>query len=150
MGYESLVHGLTRVVELAGVAILILGGLIATGGFLHGWAGVGFERAYSLYRANLGRAILLGLEILIIADIIGTIAVEPTLENLGVLALIVVIRTFRSFALEVEINGALPWRQRGPGEWEGVPEPPSGPGGTPGGPRARPREPAPARPPRSP
>jgi hypothetical protein len=66
---------------------------------------------YDDYRANLGRAILLGLEFLVAADIIGTVAVDPTLENLGVLAVIVAIRTFLSFALEVEIQGRWPWQQ---------------------------------------
>jgi uncharacterized membrane protein len=64
---------------------------------------------YDRCRANLGRGILLGLELLVAADIIGTVAVTPSVENLAVLALIVVIRTFLSFALEVEIEGCWPW-----------------------------------------
>jgi uncharacterized membrane protein len=116
MGYEALVSGLTRGIELVGIAVLLLGALLSSAVFAGQWRREGFEASYSTYRANLGRAILLGLEILIIADIIGTIAVEPTLENLGVLALIVVIRTFLSFALEVEISGRLPWRHPAPGD----------------------------------
>jgi uncharacterized membrane protein len=61
---------------------------------------------------NLGRVILLGLEILIVGDIIRTVIVATTLENVVVLGLIVVIRTVLSFALEVEISGAWPWQQR--------------------------------------
>ena len=58
-----------------------------------------------------GRAILLGLEFLVIADIIGTVAIEPTLQNLGVLAVIVAIRTLLSFALELEVSGRWPWQK---------------------------------------
>ena len=113
MSFESLVADLTLAVEVAGIAVLVLGSVAASTVFLREWAGLGFGEAYHRYRANLGRAILLGLEVLIIADIIGTIAVEPTRESLVVLSLIVLIRTFLSFALEVEISGRFPWR-RGP------------------------------------
>ena len=61
-------------------------------------------------RRTLGRTILLGLEVLIIADIVRTIIVEPTLESVGVLALIVVIRIILSFSLEIEMDGTVPWR----------------------------------------
>jgi uncharacterized membrane protein len=113
MDYESLVAGLTRFIELVGIVVLLSGAVLATGIFVREWRRAGMTDAYTTYRANLGRAILLGLEILIIADIIGTIAVEPTLQNLGVLGLIVLIRTFLSVALEVEISGQLPWRRGG-------------------------------------
>jgi uncharacterized membrane protein len=65
---------------------------------------------YHVFRTTLARGILLGLEFLIAADIIGTVAVQPTLENLLLLALIIVIRTFLSFALELEITGRWPWQ----------------------------------------
>ena len=68
-------------------------------------------RAYHGYRADLGRAILLGLEFLVAADIIGTVAIEPPFRSLGVLALIVAIRTFLSFALELEVSGRWPWHR---------------------------------------
>ncbi|HEX8374326.1 MAG TPA: DUF1622 domain-containing protein, partial [Geminicoccaceae bacterium] len=71
---------------------------------------VGWAKAYRGYRANLGRGILLGLELLVAADIIGTVAATPTLQNLAVLGLIVLIRTFLSFSLEVEIEGRWPWQ----------------------------------------
>ena len=66
-----------------------------------------------------GRAILLGLELLVIADIIGTVAIEPTLQNLGVLALIVAIRTLLSFALELEVSGRWPWQRAQAAERKG-------------------------------
>ena len=112
MSYETLISGLTRAVELAGIAVLLVGAVASTALCFRSWRRQGFEASYSEYRTNLGRAILLGLEILIIADIIGTMAVEPTLENLAVLALIVAIRTFMSFALEIEITGRLPWHHQ--------------------------------------
>jgi uncharacterized membrane protein len=113
MDHRAIISGLTLGIELLGVAVLIIGGALSIVVFLKNWTTIGLDDAYHRFRANLGRGILLGLEVLIVADIIGTIAVEPTVENLGVLALIVLIRTFLSFALEVEISGTLPWRRSG-------------------------------------
>jgi len=67
---------------------------------------------YSLYRQDVGRAILLGLEFLIAGDIIRTVVVAPTLQNVVVLGLIVLIRTFLSLSLQLEIEGRLPWRRQ--------------------------------------
>lgn len=67
---------------------------------------------YRSFRQTLGRGILLGLELLVAGDIIKTVAVDPTLENMGVLAIIVIIRTCLSFSLELEINGRWPWQQK--------------------------------------
>jgi uncharacterized membrane protein len=112
MDYEPFVAAAARVVEFAGVAVLLLGALLAAAVFTKRLAGrMAFEDAYHALRADLGRAILLGLELLVIADIIGTVAIEPTLQNLGVLAVIVVIRTFLSFALELEVSGRWPWQR---------------------------------------
>lgn len=100
--------------ELAGIAVLVAGGLLASLAFAIRLArGNPFAEAYHELRADLGRAILLGLEFLVIADIIGTVAVEPTLHNLGVLAVIVAIRTLLSFALELEVSGRWPWQRPG-------------------------------------
>jgi uncharacterized membrane protein len=99
-------------IEVTGVAIIVIGAAAATVSFVYGGLGtVGWPAAFERYRANLGRGILLGLELLVAADIIGTVAVTPSLQNLAVLALIVVIRTFLSFSLEVEIEGRWPWRR---------------------------------------
>jgi uncharacterized membrane protein len=111
MDYEHLVVASARVVELAGVAVLLVGALLAGGAFARRLSRrVDFQDAYHGLRADLGRAILLALELLVIADIIGTVAIEPTLQNLGVLAVIVAIRTFLSFALELEVSGRWPWQ----------------------------------------
>ncbi len=63
------------------------------------------------YRRNLGRSILLGLEFLVAADIIKTVAVTPTFTSVGVLAIIVLIRTFLSWSLQLEIEGRWPWQK---------------------------------------
>ena len=70
---------------------------------------------YSSYRQDIGRAILLGLEFLIAGDIIRTVVVAPTIQNVLVLGLIVLIRTFLSLSLQLEIEGRLPWRRAGAG-----------------------------------
>lgn len=99
-------------IEVTGVAIIVVGAVAATLVFLYGGlVTVGWPAAFDRYRANLGRGILLGLELLVAADIIGTVAVTPSFENLAILGLIVLIRTFLSFSLEVEIEGRWPWRR---------------------------------------
>jgi len=101
-----------RVVEGIGIAVLMAGAILASAAFaVRLVRGRLFSDAYHQLRADLGRAILLGLEFLVIADIIGTVAVEPTLQNLGVLAVIVAIRTLLSFALELEVSGRWPWQK---------------------------------------
>lgn len=104
-----------RWLEGAGVAVIVFGGCVATLLFLRALLRPGpFLEKYRRYRANLGRAILLGLEFLVAGDIIATILVEQTLESVGVLAAVVLIRTFLSFSLETEIEGRLPWRREAP------------------------------------
>ena len=103
---------ITLIVEVGGVLTILAGAVLATLYFCATVRARTFDDAYRTYRRNLGRAILLGLELLVAADIIGTVAVEPSLTDVGVLAAIVAIRTLLSFALEVEISGRLPW-QRG-------------------------------------
>lgn len=101
-----------RVLEVVGIGIIVLGALGATLIFLRGLRREGFDAVYHQYRRMLGRAILLGLEFLVGADIIATVAVEPNYRNVGVLGIIVLIRTFLSFSLEVEIDGRWPWQSR--------------------------------------
>lgn len=104
---ELVVHGF----EIGGVAILVVGSLAACLHAAFSWRGTGGREAYESARRNVGRAILLGLEFLIIADIVLTITVDPTLESALALGLIVLVRTFLSFSLEVELEGTLPWRK---------------------------------------
>jgi uncharacterized membrane protein len=108
---DDAIRSIGTAVEVGGVAMLVLTAIVATLLMFRDWRRAGgFAPAYKAYRRNLGRGILLGLEFLVIGDIIGTVAVEPSFSNLGVLALIVLIRTFLSFSLEVEIEGRLPWK----------------------------------------
>ena len=112
MDFEHLIVGAARLVELAGVAVLLLGAMVAALVFVKRVSGhLTFRDAYHGLRADLGRAILLGLELLVIADIIGTVAIKPTFQNLGVLAAIVAIRTLLSFTLELEVSGHWPWQR---------------------------------------
>ena len=110
MAYENVISDVVRVVEAVGAAIMVLGGLIALIVFLV--AITDEDRrptAYKDVRRRLGRSILLGLEVLIIGDIVRTIIVDPTLESVAVLGSIVLIRIILSFSLEVEIDGTWPW-----------------------------------------
>jgi uncharacterized membrane protein len=112
MGLAETMEQVARGVEVVGIATLVLGlvvALIQAARVLIG--GQGAEKAYRVVRTVFGRSILLGLEFLVAADIIRTVAVEPSLENVGVLGVIVLIRTFLSFSLEVEIDGTWPWRR---------------------------------------
>lgn len=107
------IHLTARAVEIAGVAIIVTGSFGSLALFLFGFASRGERGALvATFRSNLGRSILLGLEFLVAADIINTVGVEPTLASLAVLAGIVLIRTFLSFSLEVEIEGRWPWQKR--------------------------------------
>jgi uncharacterized membrane protein len=99
-------------VEAGGVLIIILGVVAATGLYLWNLTRADQATAYELYRKGLARSILLGLELLVAGDIIRTVVVAPTLNNLLILAGIVLIRTFLSFSLEMEVTGRWPW-QRG-------------------------------------
>src|SRR6266702_5119497 len=110
--FDQTVLWLAQAIEAAGIGIIVLGGVVATALFLRRVSRrKGFSGSYHRYRENLGRAILLGLEFLVAADIIGTVAVAPTFRNLGVLGLIVLIRTFLSFSLELEVDGRWPWQR---------------------------------------
>ena len=103
---------LARLIEMVGVGVIVGGIVIATTVFIRGGlSAYGWGQAYKQYRSNLGRGILLGLELLVGADIISTITAPLTAETVGLLGAIVVIRTFLSFSLETEIEGCWPWQR---------------------------------------
>ena len=111
MTFHDFMDTVVKAFELVGVAVLAAGSAIALlGGGLLVAQGRRSE-AYRSVRRNVGRSILLGLEILIIADIVLTVTVQPTLESAAVLGIIVLVRTFLSFSLEIELEGTLPWRR---------------------------------------
>lgn len=109
--FQQVIEHVGTAVDAAGVAVIVLGILAATVRALISAPPPGLDR-YTAYRQNLGRAILLGLEMLVAGDIIRTVAVAPTLQNVAVLGVIVIIRTFLSFSLQLEINGRFPWQHR--------------------------------------
>jgi uncharacterized membrane protein len=107
-----------HIMEIIGTSVDGVGVFIVAGGMLVATVRLAARRAhdtgnyYSLYRQDVGRAILLGLEFLIAGDIIRTVVVAPTLQNVLVLGMIVLIRTFLSLSLQMEIEGKLPWRRQ--------------------------------------
>jgi len=110
--FGDIIDGIGRAVDALGVAIIVVGTLLAIAPYV---LAVARRRdslaAYRDVRRNLGRAILLGLEFLVAGDIIRTVAATPTFASVGVLALIVVIRSFLSITLEVEVAGRWPWNR---------------------------------------
>ena len=113
-------------VDAAGVAVIVIAIVIAAVAFARGLSpDIPFDTSYRALRQSIGRGILLGLELLVAGDIIRTVAIAPTFTSVGVLALIVAIRTFLSFSLEVELTGRWPWQSRP----DAAPSPPALPGG---------------------
>ncbi|WII72333.1 DUF1622 domain-containing protein [Bdellovibrio sp. 22V] len=110
MVHETFRH-IALIFEVAGIGVVVIGAIVSTFEFLKNYLNKSAE-AYFRYRSSLGNAILLGLEFLVAGDIIGTVAVEPTFVSVGVLALIVLIRTFLSLSLGVEIHGRWPWQEK--------------------------------------
>ena len=108
--YRDLMELIGRSVDAIGVFIIVIGAVVSTGRFVVGRR-TNFANSYRSYRQGLGRAILLGLEFLIAGDIIRTVVVAPTLENVLILALIVLVRTFLSVALQLEVEGRWPWNR---------------------------------------
>ena len=97
------------IIEIAGVLVMVLGPIFALYRYF-------FEKhedgsTYRTFRHDLGKAILLGLEFLVAADIIATVSTAPTMENVLVLGMIVLIRTFLSLSLQVELEGKWPWQK---------------------------------------
>jgi len=116
MDLQHIIETVGAFMDFAGVAVMVFGAVISIPLALRGFqprrlpTGSAPLSVYRSYRQLLGRSILLGLELLVAADIIRTVAVTPTFESVGVLAIIVLIRTFLSFSLELEITGRWPWQ----------------------------------------
>jgi uncharacterized membrane protein len=111
MSFISVVERIGFAVDLAGVAVMVVGSALALGTYaLRSLRGTDHLASYKVVRRDLGRAILLGLELLVAGDIIRTVATTPTFQNVGVLAAIVAIRTFLSIGLIVETEERFPWQ----------------------------------------
>jgi uncharacterized membrane protein len=109
MVYNDVIEKIGMTIDAAGVVVIVTGAAIA---FVASVVRLSRRESdvYRRFRQQLGRAILLGLELLVAGDIIRTVAASPTLISIGVLGLIVLIRTFLSFSLEVELTGRWPWQ----------------------------------------
>jgi uncharacterized membrane protein len=111
MVYNNVIENIGTAIDAAGVAVILAGGLVA---FV--LAAVHLSRGdrdvYRRFRQRLGQTILLGLELLVAGDIVRTVATSPSLTSVAILTAIVLIRTFLSFSLEVEITGRWPWQKR--------------------------------------
>ena len=128
MPNEHLIENLRAAIEWAALGIEILGVLIIVVGVLRAAVTRGTVRfllrleqdpgAYEGYKNLIGRSLLLGLEFLVAGDVVRTVALEPTLLNVAVLGLLVLVRTFLSWSLTVEIEGRWPWQSREPGPRE--------------------------------
>ena len=114
-GFDLSIKWVALGIEAIAIAIIVIGAILTTAYFLRSLIKErALDQCYQRFRSDFGKTILLGLEFLIASDIVGTVAVGPTFRDLGVLGLLVLIRTFLSFALELEISGRWPW-QRTPG-----------------------------------
>lgn len=107
---EDFIKTLAKIIEFSGIAVIVGGAVLATYNYVKKSRQT--QITYEAFRRQLGRSILLGLEFLVAGDIIATVAVEPTMESVSVLGLIVLIRTFLSFSLEIELEGKLPWKSK--------------------------------------
>ena len=110
MSIRELIEHIGSGIDLAGVVLIVVGFLLASARYLFGVLKTA-DQPYKRYRQDIGRAILLGLEVLIAADIIRTVAVTPDLMSVAILAGIVLIRTFLSLSLQVELEGRFPWQR---------------------------------------
>lgn len=114
MDFRTTIEYIGLFVDALGVLAILAALLVASARFMaQGLRAPGGE-GYHRFRQDLGRGILLGLEFLVAADIIRTVAVSPTLDDVLVLGLIVLIRTFLSLSLGVELDGRWPWQGRAP------------------------------------
>lgn len=99
-----------KFVEVAGIIVIVVGTVLALVRYFFSKQGAK-KRSYKLLRQELGKGILLGLEILVAADIIATVVTEPTMDKVLTLGVIVLIRTFLSLSIELEIEGRFPWQR---------------------------------------
>lgn len=106
----AIAHWAKQGLEAAGMAAILLGTLLTAFGFLRDALAGRSEAGYHQFRARLGRAILLGLELLVAADIVGTVVAPLDLQSTAALGLVVLIRTLLSLSIEVEISGRWPWQ----------------------------------------
>jgi uncharacterized membrane protein len=118
--FRDVVEGVGFVIDGAGVLAIVIGIVAAT--YRFALTGRREVAGYHQFRQDLGRGILLGLEFLVAADIIRTVAVTPTMQGVLILGLIVLIRTFLSMSLQVELEGRLPWQRANGAAADSIPD----------------------------
>lgn len=99
-----------EMISLAGVAVIVGGFLLATGRYIAGYRARGPAGVFPQFKVQLGQALMLGLEILVIADVIKTITTKPTFQSLALLVFLVAMRTIVSWTLFLEVEGRWPWQ----------------------------------------
>lgn len=109
MSFEETMEWAARGFEIVGVAVIVIGGLLAFANGAKEYRDL--DRFFNDVRRNFGRPLILGLEILVAADIVETITVDASLASVGVLGILVVVRIALSFSLDIEVDGVLPWRR---------------------------------------
>ncbi len=113
MGFTSIVEATGKAIEGVGVAVIVIGIIWASWEHLRQMREQESKPSYSQYRRSLGRSVILGLEFLVAGDIILTVATTPTFRSVGILAIIIAIRSFLSLELEMEVEGRWPWQGKG-------------------------------------
>jgi uncharacterized membrane protein len=109
MTFEGTMENIALIFEAVGVAIIAIGGIIA---LIRGLQDFGhFDRFFVDVRRGFGRPLILGLEVLVAADIIKTITVDPSFESVAVLGILVAVRIALSISLDIEVDGVVPWRR---------------------------------------
>lgn len=109
--FEDSIHVVTKIMEIIGVLVIVIGAFVSSLIYIRE-VSKKTECSYDTLRKRLGRSILLGLEFLVAADIINTVSIKPTMDSVLVLGVIIIIRTFLSFSLEIELERRLPWKEK--------------------------------------
>jgi uncharacterized membrane protein len=109
---KAFIYGISELIDYAGVVVIAAGAFLAIIRLIRDLItpATNREQAYSNVRSFLGRSLLLGLELLVAGDVIKTVAVEPTIQSVSVLALLVVVRTVLSISIDIEVDGRFPWQ----------------------------------------
>lgn len=110
MNFSEIISAVGYGIEVCGIIVVIIGSISSSLIFLRSYKKLEEGIAYHTYRRQLGRSILLGLEFLIAGDIIRTVVVENTVQNVSILAFIIIMRTFLSVTLHLEVEGRWPWQ----------------------------------------
>ncbi len=115
MDFAEIIQTIGKAVEAVGVGVIVLGVLVSLGALIRSIQPTGDRPAANIEaRRSVGQGILLGLEVLVAGDIIRTVGVDPSFRSVGILAVIVVIRTFLSFTIGAEVTGRWPWQRPTP------------------------------------